>query len=225
MYKRVAQAVVSWTLLMAVMAGTAQADLVVIGTADINGVGTGYNLIYDAAAPFGSIVWLDYTTPSDLIWDNQVAWTNGLNTLGSVTYHLNSGIDMNWSGGWRLPGTIDAIGSSGFNKTTSEMGHLYYTELVLTANGGGVSVAEAPFVNIASNYFWSGTQYASDTSYAWTFATSTGNQVISATNNGYRAISVRSGTLVSTVPEPSTYLLLGISLGVVGFVRRKISAR
>ena len=56
MYKRVAQAVVSLTLLMA---GAAQADLQVIGTADIAGVGTGYNLIYEETGTLGPTVWLD----------------------------------------------------------------------------------------------------------------------------------------------------------------------
>ena len=235
MYKRVVKAVVSLTLLMGVMAGTAQADLQVIGTADIDGVGTGYNLIYDTgsvADGLSSFVWLDYTHNyghgADSQYD-QISWASGLNALGSVTYHLNSGISMDWGGSsWRLPSTVDADSSIAHNVTSSELGHLFYTDLGLTFNTAVNAGNQGPFVNIqpqSPGWYWSGTGYSASPTYGWAFGTVNGDQGIGPNGLQFSAIAVRSGALVSTVPEPSTYLLLGISLCVVGYARRKMSAR
>ena len=72
------------------MIGIAQATLTVIGTAQFNGTGTEYNLIWEDDNNGNSVVWLDYcNTPA--IWQNQTAWAVGLNnelviTLTSLKY-------------------------------------------------------------------------------------------------------------------------------------------
>ena len=223
MYKRIVKSGVILTLLMAMMAGAAQASVQVIGTAGYNS--NTYNLIYDNASPFGSIVWLDYTHPADT-WVNQKSWANGL--LGSVTYYLNPGISINWGGSWRLPTTVDND-SSWSNPplaTSSEMAYLCYTDL---GNTTGVGLAnKGPFTAIGTNgtngYYWSDTQYAAAPSFAWAFSTYNGQQnALDKSSAGLYAVAVRPGELVaSTVPEPSTYALLCISLGVVGYARRKM---
>ena len=83
----------------------------------------GNRLIYDSDL---NITWYDYTRSGDT-WQNQVNWADAL----SVTFGGNTYTD------WRMPTTVDGpyvygydgttIG--GFNITSSEMGHLFYTEL------------------------------------------------------------------------------------------------
>lgn len=220
MWRRTAIAVCLLALILVAGWTPAQASLTTIGTADIAGVGTGYNLIYDNASPFGSIVWLDYTRGLDS-WHNQVSWASGLNALSAVTYHLNSGLSMNWGGSsWRLPSTVDAPGSFAYPPPvgSSEMAHLYYAE-------GVTGTSPAPFANLQPSTYWSGTEYALPSS-AWEFGTVDGRQYMFGKNNGLYALAVRPGQLeTSAVPEPSTYLLLGIALGVVGYARRRMSAR
>lgn len=83
----------------------------------------GNKLIYDTDL---NIIWYDYTKSRDT-WQNQVNWASNLSvTFGSQTFD-----------DWRLPNTVDgpmtwSYGGStsyGYNNTSSEMGHLYYTEL------------------------------------------------------------------------------------------------
>jgi PEP-CTERM motif len=226
MYKRAATAMVTLTLLMVVMAGAAQAYLTTIGTADISGVGTGFNLVYDNESPFGSIVWLDYTH-SAATWSNQNTWASGLNALGSVTYHLNSGITMNWGGSiWRLPSTDNVSGLAvDYNayapaSTSSEMAHLYYAEF----SGNLANNVNFNNINQAPTYrYWSETLNANYTPNAWYTQLSNGYQTSAGVGITGYGMAVRSGVVAT--PEPSTYILLGISLGVVAYARRRMNVR
>jgi len=196
---------------MAVTAGRAQAALITIGTADYKG--GSYNLIYDNAGPLGSIVWLDYTHGPDT-WNNQVSWASGLNAAGTIDYHLNLGVSINWgTSSWRLPSTVDDLASFGFDHTTSEMGHLYYTELGKSA-GGGLG-DPAPFTSLLQGWYWSGTELAIDQSQAWRFQTDLGYQYWDLKDYTYFALAVRPGQL-EAVPEP--YEWAAISFGVLGLV-------
>ena len=232
MYKRIAKLVGSLTLLMAVLTGVAQASVQVIGTADINGTGTGYNLIYDTGGDgWSPLVWLDYTQAVDT-WTNQVSWVSGLNNisgLGSVTYYLNPGISMNWGGSWRLPATIDSlVNAYVYSPTNAEMAHLFYTSLGTPVGGGGYSMNTGPFTKLVTNAFpmryWSSTEYAPITGYAYYFDNLFGWEGSMPKDGSDYALAVRSGQLV-VVPEPSAYFLLGIGLGVVGYARRKMCTR
>ena len=84
----------------------------------------GNRLIYDSDL---NITWYDYSKSWDT-WQNQVNWASGL----SVTFGSNTYTD------WRLPSTVDGTyagcgcngtTTAGYNITSSEMGHLFYTEL------------------------------------------------------------------------------------------------
>jgi hypothetical protein len=130
----------------------------------------GGGLIYDTDL---NITWYDYTK-SQAHWPDQVAWAAGL-TVGGVT-------------GWRLPSTVDGpytnpfdytgTTTAGYNITTSEMGHLYYTELGNIAfydvNGGhhpgedGL-VHQSFFTGLQAVCYWSSTLYATGPGQAWTF--------------------------------------------------------
>src|SRR3990172_2208876 len=151
----------------------AHATLTTIGSATYNSVD--YNLIYDDDR---GIAWLDYSNNPNL-WLNQVNWADGLNDAGVLTYNLNPGETMTWSGNWRLPSALNQDGSgpcSGYNCTGSEMGHLYYTGLGNPANGP--LTKKGDFTNLKPDVYWSGTEYAPDTNWAWSFDFASGFQNI-----------------------------------------------
>ena len=202
---------------MAVVVGPAGASLLKIGTADIAGVGTGYGLIYDSGT---SLFWLDYTH-GGANWANQVSWASNLLLTNVVT----PGYTVTWSDlTWRLPTTNPAV--AGYNQTGSEMGRLYYTELGIEAYVAVNAANQLPFKNILPEWYRSGTPDALYSGYAWYFNFNDGYQDAARKSNYYSAMAVRPGLLeTSAVPEPSTYLLLGIALGVVGYARRRMSAR
>jgi hypothetical protein len=214
------------------LAGTAQASLTTIGTANYNS--STYNLIYDSDS---SLIWLDYSNAGNT-WGNQVAWASGLgSTLSNVK--LNSGVSVTWNSGWRLPTTIDGpmtysyngSTSFGYNNTTSEFGHLYYTELQnkapLDKNGnvqaGYGLVNKGPFAYLqSSGYYWSETEYAIDPNRAWGFLTADGSQYPNINGLG---LAVRSGivTLDATpTPIPAAAWLFGSGLMGLAGVRRRV---
>jgi len=196
------------------------AALQVIGTAiyDSDGDGTpeSYNLIYDNDSPFGSILWLDYTNSANE-WQNQVNWAAGLNS-GVLTYNLNPGIIVTWTGVWRLPLTADSAyvwgydgsTSAGYNITSSEMGHLFYEGLgnlgYYDTDGNELGCSPDPhclrntgdFLNLQPYDYWSGTEYAADPVGAWNFGFSDGLQDKNPKNttNNY-ALAVRPGEIAA----------------------------
>ncbi|MBU1053370.1 MAG: DUF1566 domain-containing protein [Proteobacteria bacterium] len=202
-------------VILLVFASISSADsLEVIGTASY--LGNSYNLIYEDDQ---GLVWLDYTSSANT-WQNQVNWASELNTLGVLSYNLNPGISLSWDGDWRLP----SAGSNplyGYNQTTSEMGHLYYTSLLKPAFGplGDTS----PFDNLQANEYWSGT--TEDSLSAWYFNFYYGGlQGTVAKWYGDYALAVRPGE-VSAVPIPGAIWLLGSGLiGLVG-VKRNVRRR
>jgi hypothetical protein len=107
-----------------------------------------------------------------MTWDQAVAWAASLNNNGGF-----AGLT-----GWRLPATAEPDASCGlhissggrfpfqgygYSCTNSEMGHLYYVALGNAA--GGPWTNTGPFTNLQATSYWSGTEYAPDTTAAWTF--------------------------------------------------------
>ncbi|MCP4290145.1 MAG: DUF1566 domain-containing protein [Gammaproteobacteria bacterium] len=72
--------------------------------------------------------------------------------------------------------------------------------------------------------YWSGTEYAPNTSDAWSFYTSHGLQGLHNKRNEFYAWAVRSGD-VAGVPEPSTILLMGLGLAGLWVAKRGTSRR
>jgi hypothetical protein len=187
----------------------------------------GYHLIYDSDQ---NVTWLDYThygfaVPDE--WQAMMDWASSLTVdFGNITYD-----------DWRLPRTVDGpivVGydgttTGGWNITTGEMGYLYYTELgnrPYLANGiinpGWPGMNWGPFTNLVGSWYWSGTEYSLNQSYAWYFSLagppSGGGQWASWKDYAFLGLAVRDGD----VPEPSFISLLFVGLGGVVLAGWKI---
>ena len=235
--KKIFLAVLVTGLFLLTMTGLAQASLITIGTATYGG--SDYNLIWDDNNNGNSIVWLDYTN-SKAYWETQKDWAAGLDS--HLTYHFNSGYSVVWDdSAWRLPDTVDGnwvFGydgntTGGYNITSSEMGHLYYTELgnlgyyatdgTNPQPGWGLNNT-GDFDNLMAMYYWSGTEFASKPDYAWYFNMYFGLQDGNDKDDSEAyGLAVRSGQ-VSAVPIPGAIWLFGSGLLGLVAIRRSRKA-
>ena len=107
-------------------------------------------------------------------WDDANTWAAGL-VLGGFT-------------DWRLPtirqpdlscGNQSGGGSTGYNCIGSEMGHLFYIDLGVTAGDpitSSTSSNYALFSNVKATSYWSDSEYAPSPNSAWFFYAFNGYQ-------------------------------------------------
>jgi|GEM_PF-1624650 len=184
-----------------IISTTSRAELILRGEGtSVHGT---HRLIYDTDL---NITWYDYTK-SPASWQDQVGWASSLVVNFSGTIY----------DGWRLPTTVDApfvspsdpryfngIGPNGYNITTGEMGHLFYTELGNTGYydisgncpqpGWGLT-RTGDFQNLHPEY-WLGTQSTADPNQAWNFSPIYGNYSATIKTLNFDAIAVRSGDVL-----------------------------
>lgn len=150
-----------------------------------------------------NITWLrDWNANGLMDWDTAMIWASTL-TVGTYS-------------GWRLPKRDPSCGSN-YSCTGSEMGYLWYTELGNSASGPPTNTA--PFINIQSNVYWTGTEYEPDLSEAWRFGILSGQFAWKKADPLY-AVAVRPGD-VGAVPEPGGLAMLLAALGALAVARRR----
>ncbi len=185
-----------------------------------------------------------YDTDTNLTWvadanlaktsgydaDGLMNWTQSVGWIASLNAQ-NAGLGYLGTNDWRLPTTLQPDPSCGsqFNPggpyplqgfgvgcTGSEMGHLFNVD-------GISSSTPSPFSNVQPGVYWSGTEYAPDTSVAWDFNFHNGNQSFTNKTVAWYAWAVRPGD-IALVPVPGAVWLFGSALGVMGWMRRKATA-
>lgn len=195
---------------------------------DLNGSAGSFEAYYDTDL---NITWLadaNYAKTSGYDADGLMNWADANTWAASLSF--TDGV--NTYDNWRLPTTLQpdascdsqpAGGSSGYFCNGSEMGHLFYSELGGTAGLSILTSADpdlAKFTNLQAFYYWSGTEYAPNTGYAWTFRFSGGYQTVAGKSNGLYALAVSPGD-VAAVPEAETYALMLAGLGLIGWRMRR----
>lgn len=188
----------------------------------------------------------DMHDEGDLIYDDtlKIYWTKNANLNGLMSWsEANdwiSSLNASRYGGfddWRLPTTPDGTwgyngGNAGkYNVTSSELGHLYYTSLGLTAKTQTTMrsytlqellVYGSLFEGLQPGLYWFGTisemTLLPGYQTVWKFDFGRGTQFIEATNNSAYALAVRSPT---PVPLPSSVWLFLTGLTVLSLKRSR----
>ncbi|WP_233506081.1 PEP-CTERM sorting domain-containing protein [Rhodoferax lacus] len=152
--------------------------------------------------------------------DLNVTWLSnaGLSSLSTFAQASSwaSSLVVDGISGWRLP--TDSVVCAGYNCTTSEMGHLFYTELGSTAPQH-MNAGDLQFLTFTG--YWSGTVDSARSGQAWAFSTIDGQQFSAANSNKYSALAVHSGDILAAVPEPETLAMLLAGLGLIGAIARR----
>jgi hypothetical protein len=220
------------------LAATLIATMALFSTAQANATDTlisalGGKVVYDATTN------LSWIADANLAASNTFGLTYGVNYVNDI-YNpsvINSNGTATWGGAqtwiaamnsanylgysdWRLANVSSLSG--GFI-STGELGNLFYNGLGQVANQSITTTHNSNyslFQNVQSNFYWSGTQLASNPLYAWDFATYNGTQGSFVKAYSNFVLAVRTGQ-VAAVPEADTYAMMLTGLGLMGFMVRR----
>lgn len=190
---------------------------------------TDYQAVYDTDL---NITWLantlavagsaydDGSDPNDgrLTWASATAWAASLELGGVSSWRLP--ITLQPDPTCSIQGTFDRSYGSGC--TGSEMGHLFYEEFGGNANPAAIDADPdlALFIGDTRGVYWSSTPDPIPlTPTYWIFDSRDGTQQ----DGGGVALAwaVHDGDVFAPVPEPETYALMMVGLGLVGFAARR----
>jgi len=236
-------AAAAFTLSLACVLPTQAQSVLGQGTWETTLLGRDINLNAVAATDVSAVYLYDTTLNVTWLRDASALGYGNWNTVNTRAANLTTGSGGNIITDWRLPIMTDT-GTQGCNSSnggtncgsnpatsTSEMASLFFDTLgnksYLNTSGvvqAGYGLTNAgSFQNMLSSYFWLGTEYAPNPNAAWYFNTGTGVQGVPNKTNSLYALAVRPGDVVAQVPEPETYLMLLLGLGVVGAISRRRS--
>ena len=152
-------------------------------------------------------------------WDAAMTWADQLSYGGFNDWRLSRITDTGVGGcDFSYDGT-----DCGYNvdTATGEIAHLFYETLGNIAyydtSGNGpqtgyglqnTSADGVDFLNVQSYYYWSGTEYAPNSDFAWRFDTRNGTQYGNGKDVERYSWAVRTGDVAASVPEPTSLLLL-----------------
>ncbi len=211
---------------------------------DLDGNAATYEAYYDTAL---DITWLADANAAGttMSWEDANAWAAALDVNGITGWRLPTNTPVNGST-YNTASSSDGTTDRGYTATTSdgtdggwrdgsgnavsEMGHMYYVTLgnlgycdpalpMCTVQSGWGLTNTADFLNVQSDFYWSGSELNS--LGGWAFNFDSGYQNVLNKGDSLFAWAVRSGD-VSAVPVPAAVWLFGSGLmGLLGLARRK----
>lgn len=199
------------------------------GTAHATLIDRGGGLIYDDVL---DVTWMQdaqyaitsgYESTGRLSWTDALAWASGVQYYDPVRNTV-------WDD-WRLPTTINAPSSLGYDTTglSSELAFMYYVNLGYAPNyehdrfsAAPTSSSYNPFMNLAYRGYWSET-LSDYQDQAWMLHFHFGSQELNGIGDQQRVWLVRNGDVA--VPEPGGLALFGLGLAVMGLVQRRRASR
>jgi hypothetical protein len=236
--------ITSLALAASLVSGAAHA---VLQGRDLNGSAGSFEAYYDTDL---NITWLananmngamDWTTANT--WVANLSFYDAINNINYDNWRLPTvnpvnGASFNYS--YAINGSTDfgynvsEQGTAFAGSTGSEMAHLFYNTLNnpgYYTPAGAVSGCYAnssntcldntgPFTNLQANYYWSATERAPSTNYAWGFYFGNGGQDASDEGGSFYALAVSPGD-VAAVPEADTWAMLLAGLTLVGAATRR----
>lgn len=197
---------------------------------DLNGSIGSFEAYYDTDL---NITWLadanypktsGYDADGLMNWAASNTWAANLSIIDAV-----NNITYN---NWRLPTTPQPDASCSTQSSgvsfgyycTSEMGHLFYSELGGTAGHSILTSADpdlAKFTHLQADAYWSAT-VSPNTVYAWYFNLYNGYQYVLDKSVGAYALAVSPGDVgIASVPEPEAWGLMLSGLALVGVAARR----